>query len=134
MKRATWKPVPGFAGRYEVSDAGQVRRVSTGRILKPQKPSSGTGHMLFFSVRDEKTTVRLARLVGAAFCPDFAPEKVPVFRNGNTNDYRAKNLRWVPRSVVSKPPYSKNPRQNDEDTTLSPSKGCVGKTTSFASK
>lgn len=114
MKRAVWKTIPGFMGKYEVSDAGQIRRVGTGRVLKAYPSASGLGHALSLSVNDEKTTVRVARIVGAAFCPDFREDLYPVFRNGNTNDYRAKNLRWVPRSVVSKNPYSKNPKHQTD--------------------
>lgn len=113
MKKETWKPVPGFAP-YEVSDLGNIRRGPTGRNLKRQKSACGIGHMLTVSIKGEKTTVRVARIVGAAFCPDFREDLYPVFRNGNTNDYRAKNLRWVPRSVVSKNPYSKNPKHQTD--------------------
>jgi len=110
MKKETWKPIPGFAP-YEVSDLGNIRRGPSGRILKRQKSACGIGHMLTVSIKGEKTTLRVARIVGAAFCPDFDTEKVPAFRNGNTNDYRAKNLKWVPRSEVTGVPYSVNPRK-----------------------
>ena len=109
MKRPQWKPIPGFEA-YEVSDQGQIRRVATGRVLKRQRPSSGAGHMVFVSVGDVKSTLRVARVVGAAFCPDFAEDLYPVFRNGNTNDYRAKNLKWVRRAEVTGVPYSVNPK------------------------
>lgn len=110
MKRPQWKPIPGFEA-YEVSDQGRIRRVATGRVLKHQKAACGLGHMVTVSVRDEKTTLRVARVVGAAFCPDFAEDRYPVYRNGNTNDYRAKNLKWVPRAEVTGVPYSVNPRK-----------------------
>ncbi len=110
MKKETWKPVPGFVP-YEVSDLGNIRRGPTGRNLKRQKSACGIGHMLTVSIKGEKTTLRVARIVGAAFCPDFDPELVPTFRNGNTNDYRAKNLKWVSRSEVTGVPYSVNPKK-----------------------
>lgn len=37
----TWKPVPGFEGRYEVSDQGRVWSAVTKRILRPAPTSKG---------------------------------------------------------------------------------------------
>lgn len=36
-----WKPVNGYEGFYEVSDCGDIRNVSTGRILKSKVERNG---------------------------------------------------------------------------------------------
>lgn len=35
MKKEIWKDVPGYEGRYQVSNFGNVKNIRTGRILKP---------------------------------------------------------------------------------------------------
>ena len=44
------------------------------------------------------------RLVGEAFCPDYAPHLRAVYKNGNRADVRASNLKWVSVADVSVPP------------------------------
>jgi len=59
-------------------------------------------------------SVRIARLVGAAFCPDFRADLLPKHINGDKTDCRAKNLLWVPRREVTGNPYSINPKPRTE--------------------
>lgn len=74
-----WRPVPGYIGLYEVSDEGQVRRVSSkrgvaaGRLMRPG--SLPAGYQLL-PLRDHcgcRRSHLVHRLVMAAFvgpCPD----------------------------------------------------------------
>ena len=39
--KESWQPVDGYEGLYEVSNRGQVRRVKTGRILRPSAKGPG---------------------------------------------------------------------------------------------
>lgn len=100
-----WLPIKGFPG-YEVAPMGAIRR--NGVLLRTFMVSNGLS--LTLSTNDEKTTVRLARIVGAAFCHDFHPSLVPVYLDGDRTNCRARNLKWVSRSEITGNPYSKNPR------------------------
>lgn len=101
-----WKDIPGFEGRYQVSDAGRVRslphrvrlvahgkettRLAPGHLLKPGTKSSG--HV---SVAIGKGNSRdVHRLVLEAFvgpCPDGCEV---LHLNHNPADNRLENLRY----------------------------------------
>jgi hypothetical protein len=97
MTLEIWQSIPGFPG-YQVSDQGQVARGSKARRL-----SLVSGGMA--------VQLAVARLVGAAFCPDYAPELRVIYKDGNCANCAADNLQWVPRSFVTGIPYSKTPRK-----------------------
>ncbi len=99
LSRRVWEPITGFP-TYFVNRRGEIRN-SRKQVLKTFIVNNGPS--LTLSVKDEKTTVRVARIVGAAFCEDYADDLYPVFRNGNHRDCRACNLRWVTRSEIMKP-------------------------------
>lgn len=99
LSRRVWEPIEGFPG-YFVNRRGEIVNTKK-RILKTYFVSGGLAVTL--SLKDEKTTVRIARIVGATFCDDYADDLYPVFRNGNHRDCRACNLRWVTRSEIMKP-------------------------------
>lgn len=97
-----WKPVPGWEGRYSVSDQGRVRsedqvittkagvrKPHRGRILRPRL---GSGR---FSVQLGKNNSQLIhRLVMLAFvgpCPDGMEV---CHQNGDPTDNRLSNLRY----------------------------------------
>lgn len=66
-----WKPVPGFEACYEVSDNGDVRRISTRSGLptcKPCKPTWSRGYARFVLCKNGKThTISAHKLVWMAF-------------------------------------------------------------------
>lgn len=94
-----WRPVPGFEGRYEVSDQGRIRTLSTyhnmyGKILKPGKISSGYLGMGFRS-EGKRVSISVHRLVMMAFvgpCPDGHQV---AHNNGDRTDNRLENLRYA---------------------------------------
>lgn len=104
----TWRPVPGYEGRYEVSDAGRVRSCGfysgnrwgtrtwrPGRIRK--LVPSDTGHLTVELVDADgaRCTVKVHRLVLLAFVGE-APHGKPYGLHGDddpTNN-RVENLRW----------------------------------------
>ena len=100
-----WQAVPDWEGWYEVSNLGQVRRVKTGRILKP---GMGRAKYLVISLcRDSrKTTFLLHRLVAIAFWGQPGPRMEVNHRNGMKLDNRATNLEWVTRSENNRHAYS----------------------------
>lgn len=86
-----WRPVQGYEGIYEVSDAGRIRNVS-GRVLKPQLQN---GYYYIGLAKDGKVKrYRLHRLVALSFVPN--PGSLPLINHKDeckTNN-RAENLEW----------------------------------------
>ena len=102
-----WKPVVGFEGLYEVSNAGKVRSVDryingkngshsfiNGIMMKLQ-----TSHKGYYNVVLHKNgnhfTKAVHRLVAEAFIPNPKNKMFVDHINTDTTDCRACNLRWV---------------------------------------
>ena len=90
-----WKVVEGTYGALEVSDLGRVKsNLRDGRILKTQKDSKGY-HRLRMTIKRERYSFKLHRLVAQAFVPN--PENKPQVNHidGNKDNNAASNLEWV---------------------------------------
>lgn len=85
-----WKDIPGFEGRYEVSNAGGYRNSKTGRVLKSTPYSNRYLRM----VLGAGNTFLAHRLVAMAFIPGDWNLQVN-HKNGDRADNRAENLEWV---------------------------------------
>lgn len=111
----TWKPVPGYEGRYEVSDMGRVRslphyvrlvahgketrRLSPGRILRPGAQKSG--HVTVSLGRHNSRPVHQLVLEAFVGPRPAAPEGSLVdilHLNSNPKDNRLTNLRYGTRA------------------------------------
>ena len=101
----TWRPVVGFDDIYEVSDAGEVRRVvsvmgaAAGEVLSPWL--AGAGYQMVGLRRPGSRRVRayVHRLVAVAFLgapPRGKPEVNHI--DGNKLNNAASNLEWVSHS------------------------------------
>jgi hypothetical protein len=98
----TWRPIPGFEDRYDVSDQGNIRswRTTHGRIpptiLKPT-PVSGRRYLRVGLTDDQgrTKTIRVHRAVLLAFIGP-APAGQPEGRHLNDDqaDNRLTNLAW----------------------------------------
>jgi len=88
-----WKLVPGWP--YEVSNIGEVRRVSTGHVLKPMM--TGGKCKQYATVRfstKPRVDRKVHHLVLEAFVGPKLPGMIALHRNDNTLDNRASNLYW----------------------------------------
>lgn len=98
-----WKPVVGFEGYYEVSDAGRIRSVTRkcsngttwpGRVREPVAQGK-YGHLAVMLYRDCRATKRYVhRAVLDAFigpCPDGAEA---CHNDGDPTNNALTNLRW----------------------------------------
>ena len=111
MMDETWKDIPGYEGRYQVSNAGRVKslpfmqryvlrngveafRRTTERILAAQL--NNRGYLLVHLHKDnERRAFTVHGLVARAFIPN--PDNLPEVdhRDRNRANAAASNLRWL---------------------------------------
>lgn len=92
---ATWMPIAAFEGFYEVSSMGNVRRISSGRILKPALCGwDKRYYRVTLSKNNSKTNHFIHILVASAFFGGRPAELQCNHKNGITTDNRAENLEW----------------------------------------
>jgi hypothetical protein len=98
-----WRPVPGFADRYEVSSLGRVRAIYAsfrnshrfGRFLKPWR-SNRTGHLrVSLWTADRKETKKYVHvLVLTAFVGPCPPGLESLHDDNNAGNNKLSNLKW----------------------------------------
>ncbi len=94
MTEEVWKSVVGFEGHYEVSDAGRVRRKSTGRILRPQNSTTGYLHVQL-TTNGRPSNKKIHRLVLEAFGGKSGGDA--AHQDGNRLNNCFDNLKWMSR-------------------------------------
>jgi hypothetical protein len=93
----SWLPVPGYQGKYLISDQGNIRKVSLNTTEKPiQVRIDRAGYLTVRLCQGSKiTTMFIHRLVAAAFVPNPHGKRYVNHKNGNKLDCRAVNLEWT---------------------------------------
>jgi hypothetical protein len=105
-----WKDIPGFEGRYQVSDLGRVKALSfmqrwrhglrrvRERILAQQAINSGYQivHLHLDNVRSART---VHRLVAQVFHPGADPALDVNHMDGDKKNNAATNLEWLERGA-----------------------------------
>ena len=89
-----WRDIPGYEGRYQVSNLGNVRN-RYGRVLKPQLINSGY-LVVHFCVNRQRKAALVHRVVASVFCPAGAGVEVNHMDANKTNN-QALNLEWCSR-------------------------------------
>lgn len=90
-----WLPVLGYAGLYEVSNMGRVRRCATNRIL--QQTDGGRGYpVVSLSKGGAHQNNAVHRIVLNAFCgpPPFDGAQA-AHNDGDKSNSKLTNLRWA---------------------------------------
>lgn len=87
-----WKPVVGFEKKYEVSNLGTVRKITTKRCLKQSNETFGKSRvcLCFDGIRKMKT---VSNIVIESFIGNIPNGKEVCHNNGNAQDNRLANLR-----------------------------------------
>ena len=91
-----WKDIKDYEGLYQVSNLGRVKRITTGRVLKPLKHANGY-LMVKLSKNSIVYTKTVHRLVAEAFIPN--PEHKPEINHidENKTNNNVSNLEWMTR-------------------------------------
>lgn len=106
----TWKAIPGYESRYQVSDLGRVRSINfwdgrrqvTGRVLRPGAMNSGR-----VSVALGRGNSRMVHaLVMLAFVGPYPPGLEILHGNSQPSDNRLTNLAYGTRSANIKMDYA----------------------------
>lgn len=88
-----WKDIDGYAGKYQVSNFGNVRRVGK-RVLKPQIRGQGYLSVWLYDGHNHAKQVSVHRLVADAFIPNpNGLDEVNHLDECKQNN-RADNLAW----------------------------------------
>ena len=90
-----WKPVPGYAGLYSVSNLGEVFSVRSQKVLSPGVLPGGYRQVQLCS-GGRREQVKVHRLVALAFLGEPpTPRHQVAHNNGNPAINCVKNLRWA---------------------------------------
>ena len=93
-----WKPVPGYEGRYEVSNMGRVLSKHTNRFLKPNIMVHGYVCVHLYSGGKQTRAVKTVhQLVAQTFIPNPQNHREVNHKNFLRRDNHVENLEWVTR-------------------------------------
>lgn len=97
-----WKDIPGYIGKYQVSNLGNVRSLnyhSTGKISLLKFAADKKGYFrCALSKKNKLVTYKVHRLVAGAFLPN--PKELPQVNHidGNKQNNNVSNLEWIDNS------------------------------------
>ena len=91
-----WKEVPGYNGRYWVSDVGRIKSFATGkeRMLNP-RPADDSYLKVTFTVHNKQKTFLLHRIVLSAFAGPCPEGYEGNHKDGNHLNNTVDNLEWI---------------------------------------
>ena len=91
-----WKDIKDYEGLYQVSNLGRVKRITTGRVLKPLKHANGY-LMVKLSKNSIVYTKTTHRLVAEAFIPNPEHKSEINHIDENKTNNNVSNLEWMTR-------------------------------------
>lgn len=92
-----WKDIPGYEGRYQASETGQIKSlIGASRVLKQSQTSKGYSCVCLRSDKKSKHWL-VHRLIAVTFLGEN-PKLDINHKNGVKTDNRLENLEWCTRS------------------------------------
>lgn len=94
-----WKDIPGYEGKYQVSNKGEIKNIKLNKYRKQRKDKDGYSIVdLFYN---KPKTFKVHRLVALSFIPN--PKNLPQINHidGNKLNNRVNNLEWCTPSFNS---------------------------------
>lgn len=88
-----WHTVPKCP-QYAVNEAGQVKNIITGKLLRGGKDRDGY-HFVILKINGKTTNYKLHRLIAEVFIPNPEMKKYVQHIDGNRSNNVVDNLRWV---------------------------------------
>ena len=93
-----WKAVPGYEGKYEVSDQGRVKSLVKDRYLSPNRMNHGyTCVHLYTNGKQTRKVFTIHKLVATLFIENPRNAREVNHKNFIRHDNRIENLEWVTR-------------------------------------
>lgn len=95
-KQKIWRDVPGYSGKYQVSNTGEIRNNNTGKERKQYLNGNGYCIVGFYN-KEKGYTVhfRVHRLVAEAFIPNPENKRTVNHKDGNKRNNCVDNLEWA---------------------------------------
>lgn len=91
IKEERWKTIPGFPN-YEVSDAGNARRVGKTNNLKQYR-----GRITLYHGKNNPIKLHIGEVVSFLFIGKMPTDHIVWHINGDIRDNRVENLKYVPK-------------------------------------
>lgn len=103
MGKEIWKDIQGYEGIYQISNNGNVRRLTytNNKVNKDKahyiKPTdNGKGYLIVgLKVNGKRKSAYVHRLVATAFCKNDNAGNVVNHKDFNTKNNNANNLEWL---------------------------------------
>ena len=95
LKQTLWKPIPDYEQSYEVSTAGQVRNIRSGRILTARLGGTASYRFVSLYKHNKEKHFLVHRLVAAAFVPNPYGKPQVNHKDMDKENNAASNLEWV---------------------------------------
>lgn len=115
------KDIPGFEGRYAITEDGRVFSKRNNRFLKPVKKSGWYVQVTFIN-NSKRVPFRIHRLVAEAFLPRIDGLNEVNHINGIKTDNRVENLEWTNRQKNIQHSYTVLKRKKAQGATHPKSK------------
>ena len=98
-----WKDIPGYEGKYQISDCGNVkslsrehpcRKCNEERIMKPTIQRNGYLRVMLWK-NGARTWYSVHRMVAEAFIPNPENKEQVNHKDGNKRNNNTTNLEWL---------------------------------------
>lgn len=110
-----WRKIPHPFSKYEASDLGRVRNISTGKVLSIQRCSDGApGFSLYRDDSGKSTMVRCGVTVWRAFYGEPGERRYVIHLNGDMANASLDNLKLISYSEYRQAWYDEYNARMDE--------------------